>query len=86
MAEAKLESLANELLLDIFEHLTAVNLLDAFHHLNSRFDTLLFIYFHGYNLDFRFISKQKFILFIQQTLPLIINQITLFLKHLRLIE
>jgi len=44
MAEAKLESLANELLLDIFPHLIAVNLLDAFHHLNSRFDTLLFIY------------------------------------------
>jgi hypothetical protein len=60
---------------DLFECLTAINLLHAFHHLNSRFDTLLFKHFYGYNLDFRSISKQKFDLFIQENLPLFINQI-----------
>ena len=51
MVETKLESLANELLFDIFERLTVIDLLHAFHHLNSRFDTLLLKHFYGYNLD-----------------------------------
>ena len=36
MTETKLESLPNELLLDIFKRLTAINLFDVFQHLNSR--------------------------------------------------
>jgi hypothetical protein len=36
MTEAKLESLPNELLLDIFEHFSAINLYDVFQHLNSQ--------------------------------------------------
>jgi hypothetical protein len=35
----KVESLANELLLNIFERSNAVDLLYAFHHLNYQFDT-----------------------------------------------
>ncbi len=35
MVEMKLEYLANELLMEIFEHLTAIDLFYAFYHLNS---------------------------------------------------
>jgi len=52
MVDMKLECLANELLMEIFEYLTAIDLLHTFHYLNSRFNTLLFKYFREYNLDF----------------------------------
>jgi hypothetical protein len=52
MVEIKFEYLANELFMVIFEHLTAIDLLHGFLHINSRFNTLLFKYFRGYNLDF----------------------------------
>ncbi len=35
MAEMKLEYLANEFLMEIFEHLIAIDLFYAFYHLNS---------------------------------------------------
>jgi hypothetical protein len=92
-----LESLANELLLDLFEFLSAVHLLRAFHGLNSRFDTLLLAHFGTYHLDFRSISKTDFDIVCEQHLPLIADrivslclsddydtpqQIDLFLSHL----
>jgi hypothetical protein len=40
--------------------LTGVDLLHAFHGLNARFDTLLFVHFRFYRLDFRSISKTAF--------------------------
>jgi hypothetical protein len=55
-----LESLANELLLDLFEYLDTVHLFRAFHGLNSRFDSLLFDLFQAYRLDLRFASKHDF--------------------------
>jgi hypothetical protein len=51
--EMKVESSANELLLNIFERSNALDLLYAFHHLNYRFDTPFLKFLHGYNLDFR---------------------------------
>ena len=71
----QLESLANELLLDFFEHISAVQLLRASHGLNSRFDKLLFIYFRAYHLDFRSVSKRDFDLMCRQHLPSIVDRV-----------
>ncbi len=47
-----IESLANELLLDLFEFIGVTDLLRAFHGLNCRFDHFLFIHFRAYCFDF----------------------------------
>ncbi|CAF1428295.1 unnamed protein product [Rotaria sordida] len=70
-----LESLANELLLYLFEFLDGIHLFRAFHNLNSRFNHLLFIHFRAYRFDFRSISKYEFDIICQYYLPSIIDQI-----------
>jgi hypothetical protein len=70
-----LESLANELLLDLFEYFSTFHLLRAFHDLNSRFDTLLCVQFRAYHLDFRSMSKHDFQIICQQYLPSLIDRI-----------
>ncbi|CAF2742766.1 unnamed protein product [Rotaria sp. Silwood2] len=78
----KLEDLANEILLDLFELLDDIHLLHAFNGLNSRFNMLLFNRFQTYHLDFRSLSKHNFSIVCQQYLPIIINQvITLHLSN-----
>ena len=72
----QLESLANELLLDIFEYLDTADLFRAFIKLNSRFDQLLYQYsrFHQFNLQF--LSKEGFDDILQHHLPILSEQIT----------
>jgi len=70
-----LESLSNELFIDLFELLNAVDLLRAFHGLNTRFDSLLFKHFRTYRVDFRSISKEDFNILYRAYLPSIINRI-----------
>ncbi|CAF3722338.1 unnamed protein product [Rotaria sp. Silwood1] len=72
----KLESLPNELLLDLFKYFSTVQLLRAFHDLNSRFNHLLFVLCFDYHLDFRSISQRTFEILCQQHLPLIINRVS----------
>ncbi|CAF3986983.1 unnamed protein product [Rotaria sordida] len=69
-----LESLANELLIDLFEFLSSVHLLNAFHDLNSRIDSLLLIHFRTHGLDFRSILKHDFLI-ICRHLSIVANQI-----------
>ncbi|CAF1448516.1 unnamed protein product [Rotaria sordida] len=71
----RLESLANEILLDLFEFINGVHLLRAFFDLNSRFNQLLVVHFQRYDMDFRSISKQYFNIICKQHLPLIMNRI-----------
>jgi hypothetical protein len=71
-----IESLANELLLDIFEYLSIGDLLRVFHHLNLRFNVLLSQHFQQHGLDFYWISKHIFDIICQEYLPLIIDRIT----------
>jgi hypothetical protein len=73
----KLESLANELLLEIFEFFDGIHLFRTFHNLNSRFNTLLFVHFRKYDFDFRNVSTDDFDQLCQQYLPLIIDRITM---------
>ncbi|CAF3677555.1 unnamed protein product [Rotaria sp. Silwood1] len=73
-----LESLANEILLDLLEYLDAVNLFRAFHGLNARFDQLIFIKLQRYYLDFRSIALRDFDIFHQEYLPLINDRIITF--------
>jgi hypothetical protein len=70
-----LESLANELLFDIFEYFPAVQLLRAFHGLNIHFDNLIFTHFRKHRLDFRLASKKDFDIVCRENLPLIIDRI-----------
>jgi hypothetical protein len=70
-----LESLANELFIDLFEYFSSDHLLHAFHGLNSHFDALLLDYFRIHGLDLRSISKHAFNT-ICRHLSLITNQIT----------
>ncbi|CAF3774879.1 unnamed protein product [Rotaria sordida] len=70
------ESLANELLLDLFEFFDTYYLLHAFFGLNHRFNQLVYIHFRIHQLNFQSISKEHFDLVCQKYLPLIIDKIT----------
>ncbi|CAF4256387.1 unnamed protein product, partial [Adineta steineri] len=70
-----LESLANELLLDLFQYLSSANLLDTFYNLNNRFNSLLLHHFQNYDLDFQSISKNDFNIMCRH-LSFISNQVT----------
>ncbi|CAF1037572.1 unnamed protein product [Rotaria sordida] len=75
MNKTTLESLSNELFIDLFELFNAVDLLRAFHGLNTRFNSLLLTYFRNYRVDFRSIFKDDFNIFCQTYLPSIIDRI-----------
>ncbi|CAF2973343.1 unnamed protein product [Rotaria socialis] len=73
MNQMKLESLSNDLLLDLFELLDVVNLLRAFSGLNARFNSLLYDV-RSYRVDLRSISKEDFNIFCSTYLHLISNR------------
>lgn len=71
------EKLPNELLDDVFEYLSSVDLFRAFNGLNHRFDELLIEYFQVHpSIDFRLISKEDLNLIRQRYLPSMVDQIT----------
>ena len=72
------KSLANELLINLFEYLDTVHLLGAFFGLNSRFDKLLSKQFRSYHLDFWHISKVDFDNLCEKYLRSIIDRIVSF--------
>jgi len=63
------ESLANELILEIFEYLPSIDLLRAYFNLNQRFNQLLIQHFQFYSLNFRSISYANFKLITHDYLP-----------------
>ncbi|CAF2573864.1 unnamed protein product [Rotaria sp. Silwood2] len=69
------ESLANELLLYMFEFLSTHHLIDAFHGLNSRFNCLLFHHFTVTGIDFRSLHADKFVTICQEYVPSLITQL-----------
>ncbi|CAF1262675.1 unnamed protein product [Rotaria magnacalcarata] len=75
MNKTTLESLSNELLLDLFELFDVVNLLRAFSGLNTRFNSLLYTDVRSYRVDLRSISKEDFNILYPAYLPLISNRI-----------
>ena len=82
MKQMGLESLANELLHDIFEYLTTKEILRAFHNLNRRFNTLLTVAFKTLGFDFRLLSKRDVNVICQTYLPSTIDRT----QSLRLID
>ena len=73
----RLESLANELLLDLFEYLTIGQLVQSFNRLNSRFESLLIRHFQVQTFDFGSLLMNDFQLICQEYLPSMIEKITL---------
>ena len=71
-----LESLANELLLDLFECLHSAELIRSFSNLNTRFDQLLHLHFQSNSLDFRSTSRQDFDFVCQGDLSFIVEHVT----------
>jgi hypothetical protein len=72
----QLESLSNELLLDLFDYIGMGQLLRSFQSLNSRFNQLIYTYLKTTrHLDFRFMSLNDSNIFFQSQLRKIINQI-----------
>lgn len=71
-----LEQLSNELLLDIFEYLQSVHLIQAFYKLNTRFNALIIAHFKNHGLNLQSISKHTFNTICQEYLPLIADHIT----------
>jgi len=70
------ECLANELLFDLFDYFSSVDLFHVFNGLNSRFDSLLIEYYqNNKHLDFRLILKEDLNLIRRRYLPLFINEI-----------
>lgn len=69
------ESLANELILDLFEFFDTAHLFQAFLGLNSRFNQLLYHHFRFHQLNLQTISKEDFEIISEKFLPLIIDQI-----------
>ena len=72
---SRLEILANELLLDIFEYMSTAHLIHAFFGLNSRFHQLLYTHFRNRELNFQFIDKQNFDIICRQHLPALTENI-----------
>ncbi|CAF3671510.1 unnamed protein product [Rotaria socialis] len=71
-----LESLANELLLSIFEFFSTGQLLQSFYGLKYRFDVLIFDHISVRGFDLRLVSKHDLDTVCQQYLPSIVNRIT----------
>jgi hypothetical protein len=72
----KLESLTNEVILDLFDHLSIGQMIRSFRALNSRFNQLTFIYPQTTRrLDLRFMSLSDSNIFFQSELSRIVNQI-----------
>ena len=70
------EDFPNELLYDVFEYLSSVDLFRAFNGLNIRFDQLLIEYYQiRQSIDFRLTSKEDLSLIRQRYLPSIVHQI-----------
>jgi hypothetical protein len=72
----KLESLPNELLLDLFAFFNGVDLLRTFYRLNTRFDQIVLTHIRISSLDFHSVSKTDFDIICQQHLPSIVDRIT----------
>jgi hypothetical protein len=75
MNKMTLESLSNELFIDLFELFNAVDLLRAFIGLNTRINSLLLTHFRTYRVDFRSIFKKDFDIFYRTYLPSILSRI-----------
>ena len=70
-----LESLANEIFLDIFEYLDTIRLFRAFDGLNRRFNALIRTDCRECCLDFRRISKNDFHFFCKEYLPSLVDRV-----------
>ncbi|CAF4517935.1 unnamed protein product [Rotaria sp. Silwood2] len=70
-----LESLANKIIIDLFEYLKPVYILQAFHNLNIRLNNLLFYYLRIHTFDFQSVSDIDFDNVCQQYLLSIVDQI-----------
>ena len=75
MSTMNLESLANELLLEVFEFLNTTDRLHAFNGLNNRFNQLLAISFQTINLNMRSMSRCDVNIIYQHYLPAIVHQV-----------
>ena len=71
----QLESLPNELLLNLFELFDTNHLLRAFFGLNARFDNLVYAHIRTHQVNFQFLSKDEFDIISHHHLPLFIDQI-----------
>ena len=71
----KLESLPNEILLDLFDYLNDIDLLRIFYGLNSRFNLLLYKQYPFYSFHFGFIAKRVVDNICQQHLPFIVDRV-----------
>ncbi|CAF3277712.1 unnamed protein product [Rotaria socialis] len=78
----KLEALANELILDLFEYLTTAELLQAFHSLNSRLKSLVIYHFKIRTFEIGSLSMNNFQKICEHYLPSMINKI----NHVHLID
>lgn len=67
----KLEALANELLLDLFEYFNSVHLIFGFYGLNN----LFYIHFRAHSLDFRSVSKCNFEILYDQYFSFIADRV-----------
>ena len=74
----QLESLANEILLDLFELIPPLDLFRVFYSLNTRLNILILFHSQNYRIDFRSISNEDFNIICRDYLPLIINRIIYF--------
>ncbi|CAF5088565.1 unnamed protein product, partial [Rotaria sp. Silwood1] len=79
MNKTTFESLANEIFFDLFELFNGIDLFRALHGLNTRFKSLLLIYFRNNRIDLRSILKKDFDFFCKNYLPSILNN-TIYLR------
>ncbi|CAF1463421.1 unnamed protein product [Adineta steineri] len=69
------ESLSNEILFNIFEHISLLDFFRIFYSINIRFNNLILDRYQNYSLDFRSLRKKDLYTICHDYLPLIINQI-----------
>ena len=71
----RFETLANELIFDVFDYLDASSLIDAFFGLNIRLNHLVSEHLCHHPLNLQSISKNRFDRLCREVLPTIINQV-----------
>ncbi|CAF1482220.1 unnamed protein product [Adineta steineri] len=72
----RFEELPNEIIYEIFDYLSAIDLLRCFFNLNSRFNKLLDQQLNKSHLDFRRISKVNFDYICEKYISSLVDQIT----------
>ncbi|CAF1351080.1 unnamed protein product [Adineta ricciae] len=75
MSETNFERLPNEIILNVFDYIDSIHLLQCFYGLNNRFKNLLYQQFLNYDLNLKNLTHHHVNMICKQHLPFIVDRI-----------